>query len=245
MPAAEPRPVLTVADLLTGLLREPGRPRLTWYGADGERVELSGAVLDNWVSKSVNLLVQEFDIGPGSTVALDLPPHWRSVVWALAAWRCGATVRTGAEEPADALVTDRPGPAASRTAPLIVQSLPALARSWPGDLPPGAIDAAQAVMTYADTIDWVPESDPSAAALDLEDGRLAHGDLVRSAEAAVAVERGARTLLPTRGRRTDLAPLLLRALGVLASDGSLLFVLDGDQDRTDRIARDERVTAVG
>src|SRR5688572_18938796 len=80
-----------VADLLRLITRDPGRPRLTWYGDDGERVELSGAVLENWVNKTTNLLVEEFDAEPGTRVVIDLPVHWRTVVWALAVWRVGAT----------------------------------------------------------------------------------------------------------------------------------------------------------
>lgn len=63
---------------------EPTQPRLTWYGANDERVELSGRVLANWVIKATNLLVNEADVAPGSKVELDLPPHWRSLVWGLA-----------------------------------------------------------------------------------------------------------------------------------------------------------------
>jgi non-ribosomal peptide synthetase component F len=49
-------------------------------------------VLDNWVAKTANLLVDELDAGPGSRVVLDLPPHWRTVVWLLATWSAGACV---------------------------------------------------------------------------------------------------------------------------------------------------------
>ncbi len=85
----------TVADVLRRVTADPGRPRLTWYGAGGERIELSGAVLANWVAKTTNLLVEEFDAAPGVRVGLDLPAHWRTVVWALAAWRCGAEITLG------------------------------------------------------------------------------------------------------------------------------------------------------
>ena len=51
---------LPLPGLLAQLTAEPGRPRLTWY-APAERVELSGHVLDNWVTKTANLLVEEYD----------------------------------------------------------------------------------------------------------------------------------------------------------------------------------------
>lgn len=68
------------------------QPRLTWYGADDERVELSGRVLANWVTKAANLLTEEADVSPGSRVLLDLPLHWRAAVWALATWTAGGEV---------------------------------------------------------------------------------------------------------------------------------------------------------
>ncbi|WP_330998305.1 TIGR03089 family protein [Georgenia wutianyii] len=76
-----------VLDLLTG--DEPNQPRLTWYGPDDERVELSGRVLANWVTKATNLLVEEGEVGPGTRVLLDVPVHWRALVWAMATWCAG------------------------------------------------------------------------------------------------------------------------------------------------------------
>ncbi len=49
---------------------DPNRPLLTWYDdATGERTELSGATLANWVAKTANLLVDELALGPGGTAA--------------------------------------------------------------------------------------------------------------------------------------------------------------------------------
>src|SRR5690625_2572400 len=92
-------PVLT---LLQAWSDGQGEPALTWYGPDGERVELSQRVLANWVTKAINLLSDEADTAPGSAVGLDLPMHWRTLVWALAAWGCGATVTLPAEDLDDA-----------------------------------------------------------------------------------------------------------------------------------------------
>jgi len=89
-----------VLDLLTG--DEPNQPRLTWYGPDDERVELSGRVLANWVTKATNLLVEEGEVGPGTRVLLDVPVHWRALVWALATWCAGGELVLPAEEEFDA-----------------------------------------------------------------------------------------------------------------------------------------------
>jgi uncharacterized protein (TIGR03089 family) len=88
------RVAVTPADLLTGALRRsPAAPLLTWYDdATGDRVELSATTFANWVAKSANLLQDEFDVAPGSTVAALLPAHWQTAAVLLAAWSCGATL---------------------------------------------------------------------------------------------------------------------------------------------------------
>ena len=90
---------------------DPGRPRLTCYDdtpgpAQGERVELSARVLANWVAKAGNLLQDDLDGAPATTVGLDRPAHWRAFYWALAAWSCGATVVVGnGADTSDTVVT--------------------------------------------------------------------------------------------------------------------------------------------
>jgi uncharacterized protein (TIGR03089 family) len=78
------------ADLLAATVRrEPAAPLITYYDdATAERVELSAATLANWVAKTGNLLQDEFDVGPGSTVAVSLPVHWQTAAVLLAVWSC-------------------------------------------------------------------------------------------------------------------------------------------------------------
>ena len=93
------RPTGPAALLASARDRDPARPLLTHYDdATGERVELSATTLDNWVAKTANLLQEEFDIGPGRTVAVALPVHWQTAVVLLGAWSCGATVVDTAAE---------------------------------------------------------------------------------------------------------------------------------------------------
>lgn len=73
-----------------------GGPFLTYYDdTTGERTELSYPTFDNWVAKTANWLRDEHAAGPGSTVGVARPGHWRGVVLAFAAWRVGATVAAG------------------------------------------------------------------------------------------------------------------------------------------------------
>ncbi len=231
MPAS---PLAAVLALLTG---DPGRPRLTWYGDGGERVELSGAVLANWVTKSANLLVEELDARPGFRLRLDLPGHWRAVVWALAAWRVGACVVVPPDERADAVVTTRPS---SHTGTVVAVALPALARRFDEPLPPGAVDGA-AVLGYGDALGWVPDADLAAPALVGLDGTTTHAELVRGGGTAERVLVDAAEL--------PLDALLRRMLDLYAAGGSVVLVGEGyakelraDDERRARLVAAERVT---
>src|SRR5690606_14046067 len=42
-----------------------------------------------WVTKATNLLVEEGEVEPGTRVLLDIPVHWRALVWAMATWCAG------------------------------------------------------------------------------------------------------------------------------------------------------------
>ena len=124
--------------LLPGLLAsDPARPRITCYDdTTGERIELSGKVLANWVAKAANLLQEEYDAGPGTVVRLDLPAHWRTAYWALACWAVGACIDQSRTAP-DVLVTTDPAADGA-----IVVTLAALARSAALPVPAGSIDEA-------------------------------------------------------------------------------------------------------
>ncbi|MCI4064359.1 TIGR03089 family protein [Micromonospora sp. R77] len=72
---------------------DPTRPLLTWYDdATGERTELSGATLANWVAKTGNLLVDEVALAPGDTAGVLLPPHWQTAAVLLGCWSAKLTV---------------------------------------------------------------------------------------------------------------------------------------------------------
>ena len=75
--------------------RDPTRPLLTWYDdASGERTELSGATLDNWVHKTANLLVDGAGLGDGDRAGVLLPPHWQTAAVLLGCWAAGVEVVT-------------------------------------------------------------------------------------------------------------------------------------------------------
>jgi uncharacterized protein (TIGR03089 family) len=98
----------TIAQVFAAAVRhDPTHPLLTWYDdATGDRTELSGTTLDNWVAKTANLLVDGAGLGAGDTVAVLLPPHWQSAAILLGSWVAGLAVDPGPEpQPVEALFT--------------------------------------------------------------------------------------------------------------------------------------------
>ncbi|MEU8422605.1 TIGR03089 family protein [Micromonospora sp. NPDC048835] len=72
---------------------DPTRPLLTWYDdASGDRTELSGVTLANWVSKTANLLVDEVGLAPGTPAGVLLPPHWQTAAVLLGCWSAKLSV---------------------------------------------------------------------------------------------------------------------------------------------------------
>ena len=159
-------------------------PALIWYGADGERVELSGRVLENWAAKTANLLVEELDAAPGTALRLHLPVHWKSLVLTLGAWAAGSAVEAG---PADGGSSGSAGGAgaevfatasaqrealdAAAGVPVAV-GLGALQMHWDGDLPAGAVDYAAEVRSFADSFDDFGTPFPDRPALAAPEGSL-------------------------------------------------------------------------
>ncbi|WP_337063134.1 TIGR03089 family protein [Kineococcus sp. G2] len=172
--------------LQTLLADDPTAPRLTFYGEryaeTGERVELSARVLVNWVAKTANLLEEEFDAGPGTRVALDLPAHWRTLVWQLAVLSTGAHALTGASADADVLVSADTAALADGPADRVAVSLAPLATSFGAALPAGVLDYARVVTGYGDVHAPLAQPAPDDGALD----DLAHGSLLGEAAAAGA-----------------------------------------------------------
>lgn len=79
----------------TAAAEDPAQPLLTWYDdVTGDRTELSGATLDNWVSKTANLLVDGLGLDRGDRAAVLLPPHWQTAAVLLGCWAAGVEVVT-------------------------------------------------------------------------------------------------------------------------------------------------------
>ncbi len=216
--------------IMADLLRSDGtRPRVTYYDeTSGERIELSAVALDNWVAKAANLLVEEFEAAPGTVITIRLPDgHWRTLYWALGVFATGATLDLTGSADASLTITDDPATAAD---PLIVVTLPMLARRHPGPLPAGAVDEAAEISGFPDVL--IAPASPAAGdrALVAADGELDYAGLVPAGPA------GGRVLVTETG-----ADFIRRCLAVWAGDGSVLLVNGADPATLERRLAEERV----
>lgn len=165
-PREVPAEVPADVPALLRLLQADPRPRLTWYGPDDERVELTGRVLVTWVAKTAHLLVEEADVVPGSRVLVRLGADWRAPVFWLAAWYLGAQVLhqpQGAPPDVDVVGQDEvlgdPDAARSTTAVLVVVPHEAVAAPLDG-LPAGCVDYGGEVSGFPDVLPAPGTRDP-------------------------------------------------------------------------------------
>ncbi|HEX4698850.1 MAG TPA: TIGR03089 family protein [Actinomycetes bacterium] len=197
----------TPADLLDAALRaDPARPLLTFYDdTTGERTELSVATFANWVAKSANLLRDDLDAQPGSTLALALPVHWQAAVVLQGAWALGLEVLMAAPDAtpprADITVTSYDavdaGLVASPGGELVVLGLGPLGLARADRLPPpGAdLDFDREVHAHGDRFAPGSAPDPGLAALRTPDRAYSAGDLTGLAKAQRSVPAGRRLLV--------------------------------------------------
>jgi len=166
-------------------------------------------------------------------VRLDLPPHWRTLYWAFAAWSVGACVEVPAHRTSpdaghdpvpsaaapvapDVVVTDAVDAAAAAPEAVLV-TLAALARSAGGPVPPGVVDEARELATHGDVFDGWAEPDDGDPALRADGVLLSYADLPTGSTGSTGGPQRVHT------GTTDTAELLRLALSVWAADGSLVL----------------------
>jgi uncharacterized protein (TIGR03089 family) len=241
-------------DLLAAVVtREPAAPLITFYDdVSAERTELSATTLANWVAKTANLLQEEFDVGPGSTVAVSLPVHWQTAAVLLGAWSCGAAVLDTAGEDDDRFAeADVVLAAADRLPPLEEQDLPELmglslhplGMGMAGYVGP-ARDYALEVRAHGDVFaPWQPP-DPAGPGLLLGNGELTLGGLAEAATelaGRLGITTGDRVLVDER-TATEAGPVAW-LLAPLAAGASLVLGRSAAPAGLPHRAEVERVTA--
>jgi len=191
-----------------------GFPFVTYYDVGtGERVELSGTTMRNWIAKTSSLLVDELDAEPGTRLWIGLPTHWLRGVWILAAWTVGTPLVDSA---GDIAVT---GPdldlgASPHARHRVASALLPFGVRFP-DPPPDFLDLGDVLPGQPD--DFVPFDRPadSDPAVELGDRRQTRAELIAS------VAPSAERLLLTPGTLSrDVDAIVAAAQG----GGSLVLV---------------------
>jgi uncharacterized protein (TIGR03089 family) len=255
--SSSPRPALPADLLAAALRRDPAVPLITYYDdATAERIELSTATLANWVAKTANLLQDEFDVGPGSTVAVSLPVHWQTAAVLLGAWSCGATVADTAMEDygrladvdvvlaaQDRLAALEDAVADTVDVELLGLSLHPLGLGMTGYAGP-ARDFALEVRAQGDR--FVPYEFPAASGPGLRIGalELTLGGLTEAASelaGRLGLAHGDRVLVDERTAR-EAGPVAW-LLAPLAAGASLVLCRNAIEDVLAHRAATERVTA--
>jgi uncharacterized protein (TIGR03089 family) len=224
--------------------RDPTVPLLTWYDdATGDRTELSGATLDNWVAKTANLLVDGAGLGEGDTVAVLLPPHWQTAAVLLGAWTAGLAVDLGEEpQPVEALFAapDRVAAASAwPTSDRYATGLLPLAMPL-RETPPGYIDYVVEVRAFGDRF-VAPQpvgADDRAVAGPVELSHLATCRIATQRAAELGIVTGDRVLIDARAH-PDPTDWLLAAL---VAGASIVLCAHLDPARLDSRVDAERVT---
>lgn len=144
-------------ELLAHLLNaDPAAPRLTVYNeTTGARLDFSAQTLDNWAAKVGNMLLEELDLDPSSTIILDLPVSWQSVAIVLGTLAAEVNWKLGSSGDADVVFTS---PAsyedwAESGADIVLVTEDPFGRGvveTGGTLPAGAIDFGPTVRFYGD-----------------------------------------------------------------------------------------------
>jgi uncharacterized protein (TIGR03089 family) len=222
--------------------RDPTAPLLTWYDdATGDRTELSGATLDNWVAKTANLLVDGLGLGLADTAAVLLPPHWQTAAILLGCSTAGLGVDLGGPPHAvDALFTspDRVASAAAWPAPdRDLTGLLPLARPL-AEVPPGFVDFVTEVRNHGDAFRGEPLA-PDTPAL----GGLSHVAVMRAATeraADLGLTAGGRALIDTETYPDPIDWLL----APLAAGASMVLCAHLDPGAVSRRAEVEKAGVV-
>jgi uncharacterized protein (TIGR03089 family) len=200
---------------------DPTRPFVTFYDdATGERTELSGATMANWVAKTANLLVDGLGLGSGDTAAVVLPAHWQTAAILLGCWSAGLTVSLdGDGQHPVAFVTADHDVLAGETFALSLSPLALPFRPGP---PPGTLDYSVEVRRYGDHFAALGPSGSAPARIDPATVALAsgqtHRDLVAAALAS-SMPAGGRVLIDADSAGSPIAwlvaPLICGASVVL------------------------------
>ena len=225
---------------------------LTFYDdATGERTELSGTTLANWVAKTANLLVDGCGLGPGDRAAVLLPPHWQTAAVLLGAWSAGLEVAM-----IDPRFADLPSSAAEMSAQydvLFTAAEPLLDKVDAADrfvlglapmamplreVPAGFVDYVTEVRQHGDHFTPPRRRGPAATTDGTTYEEWGRGSLV--IVEALGIRRGDRVLIDA----AELTHPIQWLLAPLAAQASVVLCTNLDKSKLPARVESERVTLV-
>ncbi|MBY8871797.1 AMP-binding protein [Micromonospora sp. PLK6-60] len=231
-------------------------PLLTYVDdATGERTALTAPQLGEWAARSAALLRDGCGLGPGSRVAVLLPPHWRTAAILVGAWSVGMAVsfrpRATAGLPVLEPGADRPYDAVFVTPQRLddwLEDVPDgvhryLVGTRPGPLaevPVGWLDWSTEVLRHADTPPDHAAVDPAGPATPDGTSYGAWRRLAGEVAAQLDLRPGDRLLVDAAEHEQPLKWLL----APLAAGASVVVCAGLDRSRRDALAATERITRV-
>jgi uncharacterized protein (TIGR03089 family) len=206
--------------------RDPARPLLTWYDdGTGDRAELSGSTLANWVAKTANLVVDGCGLAPGDLAVVDAPPHWQTAAVLLGCWSAGLRTVTGGTGPEAApdlifAAATRSAAYAGSAADRYGLALAPLAAPMT-DPPAGVHDFVREVRVHGDHFQpALPVTPDDPATLDRSHGQLCRAAAQRAG--VLGIGAGTRVLVDAATHPDPLdwllAPLIVGASVVLCAN---------------------------
>lgn len=229
--------------LQRALQHNPGRPLVTAYDeAAGWRTELSVATYANWVNKTANLLTDEYLLGEGDALLIDVGSHWLATVFAGAAWSAGISVTIDAEVGAQLIVTGPPIEDDLTAIPVLASTLNSFATAFPDDLPDGVDDFGTLWPNQPDVFMPSAQLDAATLAWRHRSGSATQQDLLNRAREVARKRTGTRLLTASN-------PLIDGAVGTLlaalVSGGSVVTVAHPTDDAWVTRYNSERPTDLG
>lgn len=232
---------LTVPAMLEAYLAaNPTAPLLTFYDdSSGERGELSGVTLANWMAKTANLLIDGCGLDRGAAVAVRLPPHWQTAAILLGSWAAGLRVDLSGTPTADVffVAADRLADAFTTAyAPqeVFATALAPMAGPMRPAPPPGVTDYVLEVRAHGDHFRPARPVDGQTAAL--TDGTT-QAELLEQA-AARSLADGGRVLVDADAYPDPIDWLL----APMRTGSSIVLCRHTTPERRDHLARLEKVT---
>lgn len=214
---------------LTGLTPLTPDPLVTYYDcASGERTELSGITMSNWVAKVSNFLVDDLDVEIGTRLRIGLPAHWLRFVWLLSCWNTGVVVADndasiGLSGPE--LQADEPAKLASALAPFGMRFTQA---------PHDFIDIGIEVLGHSDHFEPFDIPQSSDLAWDLAGNSQTHGQAL----AAAGAGNPNRILIQDTNLVQDAQLIISAILG----GGSVVVARNANADELTNLAAQENAS---